>query len=105
MQVQFKKAVNPQPPSELATKLARNLIVQCESGWNSASEKQTELYLLQEVREGCNCQLLCPDCKVCIHKYICSCIDTSIKYNMCKHIHLLCTHLNKKENMNSTAEA
>ncbi|KFM70403.1 hypothetical protein X975_24702, partial [Stegodyphus mimosarum] len=30
------------------------------------------------------------ECKSCIHNYICTCIDSSIKWNMCKHIHLIC---------------
>lgn len=33
------------------------------------------------------CLLFCNLCGICSHKYHCSCIDSSIKNNMCKHIH------------------
>ncbi|KAJ8983630.1 hypothetical protein NQ317_004268 [Molorchus minor] len=40
--------------------------------------------------EECNCNLRCMECKTCIHIFSCSCVDYTIKWNMCKHIHLLC---------------
>lgn len=33
------------------------------------------------------CPLSCPKCMVCVHKYLCSCIDFMVKGNFCKHIH------------------
>ena len=35
------------------------------------------------------CELQCEKCNVCIHEYVCTCIDISIKFNLCKHIHLV----------------
>lgn len=71
-------------------------IVSTEHGWEILSSTSSEIYLIQEVRESCTCQLICSECKICIHKYCCSCLDSSIKFNMCKHIHLLSQY--KKEN-------
>lgn len=67
-----------------------NLVTFCENGWNVASQSKTELYLIRQVKNHCECQLVCTHCNACLHKFICSCLDSSIKYNMCKHIHLLC---------------
>ncbi|KAJ8971714.1 hypothetical protein NQ317_006016 [Molorchus minor] len=39
--------------------------------------------------KSCQCRLVCSDCRVCIHRYVCSCIENSIKWNMCEHIHLV----------------
>ncbi|XP_072389603.1 uncharacterized protein [Diabrotica undecimpunctata] len=54
-------------------------------------------YKIIEIRKRendveCDCQLICTDCNVCIHKYSCSCLDSAIAWNMCKHIHLLCRY-------------
>lgn len=48
-----------------------------------------EIYFIQETSKMCDCKLICTDCLICIHNFTCSCIDSSIKYNICKHIHLL----------------
>lgn len=79
-----------------ASGLDTNLVIECEKGWNVPSSNLTDLYLIQENEKLCNCKLVCIECNVCIHKFMCSCIDSSIKYNMCKHIHLVCTYLNAK---------
>ncbi|XP_050303264.1 uncharacterized protein LOC126741036 [Anthonomus grandis grandis] len=63
-------------------KLREDLVVECENGWNIASETT-----------DCKCQLLCNECKTCIHQFCCSCLDSSVKYNMCKHIHLLIRYI------------
>lgn len=55
-----------------------------------SSESGQELYTIQRVNLSCKCELKCSKCETCIHAYICSCLDSTIKWNMCKHIHLLC---------------
>lgn len=76
-----------------AISLNENVILPCENGWNISSSTQTEIYFVQKLTDSCDCQLICSDCETCIHKFFCSCIDSAIKYNMCKHIHLLCGFL------------
>ncbi|CAH1383825.1 unnamed protein product, partial [Tenebrio molitor] len=68
-----------------------NLIIEFNGGWNvfSSSNKVRDIYQIQKNVEQCDCLLICSDCKICIHKYSCSCLDSSIRWNMCKHIHLL----------------
>ena len=41
----------------------------------------------------CPCLLICPECKVCIHAFRCECPESSVRFNMCKHIHLLQRYL------------
>ncbi|XP_073979586.1 uncharacterized protein [Rhodnius prolixus] len=41
----------------------------------------------------CLCKLRCDSCSVCIHAFVCSCPDSSIRWNMCRHIHLVCQAL------------
>jgi hypothetical protein len=33
------------------------------------------------------CKLLCNECKICIHKYMCTCLSFRKKKNFCKHIY------------------
>lgn len=42
-----------------------------------------------------NCVLKCNECLICIHDFNCTCPDYAIRFVICKHIHLLCTHLNR----------
>lgn len=44
------------------------------------------------------CPLSCPDCKVCVHQFTCTCIDHQIRGNFCKHVHA-CIRISKKENL------
>ncbi|XP_050309168.1 uncharacterized protein LOC126745382 isoform X2 [Anthonomus grandis grandis] len=76
-------------------KLREDLVVECENRWNIASETTAELYVIQKVQRDCKCQLLCNECKTCIHQFCCSCLDSSVKYNMCKHIHLLIRYISQ----------
>ena len=35
-------------------------------------------YLLQEVKQECNCPLMCSTCHACIHMYTCTCLDATL---------------------------
>ncbi|KAJ8914484.1 hypothetical protein NQ315_002756 [Exocentrus adspersus] len=54
--------------------------------------------------QNCDCRLECSDCRICIHKYLCSCIDSSIKWNICKHVHALARYINSKNCQESVTE-
>lgn len=47
----------------------------------------SRLYEVSLNKEDCNCQLICRECSFCIHYLRCACVDSSIKWNMCGHIH------------------
>jgi len=57
-------------------------------------------YTVNRIKDECECNLFCHDCNTCIHMFLCSCADNSIKSNMCKHIHLLSRFLKEKGNPN-----
>jgi hypothetical protein len=60
------------------------------SEWNVHSQKNANFtYTVhRENTTNChNCKLICTFCQICIHQYTCTCIDSHIKINMCKHIH------------------
>lgn len=71
--------------------LDSNSVIILPDGWQVLSERSNETYMIQELNQTCTCQLICSECNICLHRYSCSCIDSSIKFNMCKHIHLLAT--------------
>jgi hypothetical protein len=73
------------------TSLSLNLdsVIRTDMGWQVASNSSNEMYLIEEIKESCTCQLVCDECNSCLHRYSCTCLDSSVKWNMCKHIHLV----------------
>ncbi|XP_042896338.2 uncharacterized protein [Parasteatoda tepidariorum] len=47
-------------------------------------------YEVEKESSSCSCTTACIDCNICIHTMSCSCVDFSIRYVICKHIHFVC---------------
>uniref|UniRef100_T1JDB6 C2H2-type domain-containing protein n=1 Tax=Strigamia maritima TaxID=126957 RepID=T1JDB6_STRMM len=58
--------------------------------WLVQSSSYPTIWYEVKFSQSCDCHLKCNHCKKCIHTYSCTCIDFSIKFNMCKHIHFVC---------------
>lgn len=58
-----------------------------EGGWE-VTDSVAEAYFVKK-NETCTCQLICPECNACLHRYSCSCVESSVKSIMCKHVHLV----------------
>ena len=37
----------------------------------------------------CSCKLLCKSCGICPHLFSCTCLDSTLHFTVCKHIHLI----------------
>ena len=74
--------------------------------WKVLSKNKTEFYEVRKDNDTCSCDLRCYECKMCIHSYICSCPDSAIQFNMCKHIHLVLKLVNQEviDNAEETEE-
>ncbi|XP_072375185.1 uncharacterized protein [Diabrotica undecimpunctata] len=72
-----------------------NLIIRTGNTFTVPSMSSTELYYIQRDVESCLCTLKCEDCGICIHEFYCTCMDSSIKFNMCKHIHAVAQSLKR----------
>ena len=44
--------------------------------------------------EETSCGLRCQECCVCVHFYVCNCLNSLITSTICKHIHLVNRYLN-----------
>ncbi|XP_050512584.1 uncharacterized protein LOC126888397 [Diabrotica virgifera virgifera] len=78
--------------------LDENMVLETSSGWQVQSSSSSEVYTVEKKEcNNCKCKLICSDCKACLHQYTCTCLESSIKWNMCKHIHLVCRILNKHQ--------
>jgi len=78
-------------------------------------ELLTEMYTVKRIRQKCpvkefedrDCNLICVECKFCAHIFTCTYVESSVKNNMCKHIHKVLLSFNTSssittvENMNS----
>ena len=63
--------------------------------WQVKSDTGATTYQVSYLKEKCDegqCALDCPDCKVCIHSYGCTCTDYQLYFTICKHIHLVHRH-------------
>lgn len=69
----------------------RGPLVKVEDGWHvRATPSSKSVYLVTENVVDCKCKTVCSICKVCVHRYICTCIDSRINWNMCVHVHYVC---------------
>ena len=48
-----------------------------------------DTYLIEKPNVVCTCCLRCDKCNICLHTFTCSCIQYSIKWVICIHIHYL----------------
>ncbi len=44
-----------------------------------------------------SCKMICVECNICIHQYVCNCTDSLIHNTTCKHIHMLQQYLTKAD--------
>lgn len=70
----------------------------------SPNDRIIEIYLVKQVLPlKCdNCPLVCEKCDICFHQFQCTCDDSSIELNMCKHIHALGLFLKYDSEMKET---
>ncbi|KAF8770304.1 hypothetical protein HNY73_017850 [Argiope bruennichi] len=65
-----------------------SIVSVADQTWLVQSENETDAYVTREF-DSCPelCDLRCIDCDVCVHMYACTCVQSLIQANMCKHIH------------------
>ena len=73
--------------------------VNCEKddAWTVLGEDRRSSYKICRIASACketNCGLRCQACCVCVHLYVCNCLDSLITSTICKHIHLVNRYLN-----------
>lgn len=86
------------------TNIFDKVVQSSNDSWSVVSSSSTDMYNVERAETNCSCSLICEHCKVCIHMFNCTCIDSSIKWNMCKHIHLVCHMLEAKGSIQSNIE-
>ena len=66
--------------------------------WKVTSERDaSQFYWVTKVLENCkNCELICASCNICVHMYLCTCLDFSLHTTVCKHIHVVGLKTNSK---------
>ncbi|XP_054275471.1 uncharacterized protein LOC128994741 [Macrosteles quadrilineatus] len=75
--------------------VGNNQIMVNENKWLVTSSTQTEFYTVKRVRQCKTCQLQCFSCNSCFHEFVCNCIESAIRNNMCKHIHAVATMVHR----------
>jgi len=77
-----------------------NVLKDGEGCWNVMASGHDDMYTVNKLKDSRDCQIVCDECKTCIHCFSCTCIDSAIKWNFCKHIHLVCLS-EKVQNINT----
>ena len=67
------------------------IVIEEKSTWEVRTNDVTHPYTISKLQSKCpyNCSICCPDCKVCVHEYMCTCPDAMIRTTICKHINLI----------------
>lgn len=75
-------------------KVPTDEILETEDGWIVPSFSHSLIKYTVKKQDECSkkeiCPLKCVPCGYCLHSFTCTCLDNCNKYNMCKHIHLVC---------------
>ena len=78
-----------------------------EKEWKVTSLDEKNIYEVQRIHSKCpknpSCRLICRECQICIHQYVCNCPDSLILHTLCKHIHLV-ERYSKRESNESTMD-
>jgi len=71
--------------------------------WSVVSGSKKDIaYEVTKINNTCPedlCSLKCKPCNICIHMYVCTCLDSIIRLNMCKHIHAVCRVSSSLDNL------
>ena len=55
---------------------------------SEVGENKYDVQKLQSYCKNADCRLVCSECHVCAHTFVCNCPDSIVLANLCKHIHL-----------------
>ena len=55
----------------------------------------TDKFAVHYDKKTCDCKLQCDMCGACSHMCTCSCLDATLHYTVCKHVHLVQMKLSK----------
>ena len=52
-----------------------------------------QVYLVEQIdnppHEPLDCPLRCTYCSICVHSFVCTCLDSGLRNTICKHVHLV----------------
>ena len=76
-----------------------------DSEWivKSGTDEFTVYYVKLD-KKSCDCKLHCDMCGACVHMYTCSCLDATLHYTVCKHVHVVQVKISKNVTEMSTTE-
>lgn len=68
-----------------------------EGAWTVQSASREDIvYTVTQANSACECKVTCGFCGVCLHKFVCSCVDSAVHSTACKHSHLVQLHVGQE---------
>ena len=52
-------------------------------------QRRITRYTIRRQITDCNCKIMCSSCQTCTHNFSCTCLDSTLRSTVCKHIHYL----------------
>lgn len=68
-----------------------------ENEWDVPSSTEGT-YVVRRIVEAekCKCKMRCSRCSICIHMFLCSCVDSAVHSTICKHSHFVKIYLDNE---------
>ena len=77
-----------------------------ENVWNVRSATDgSATHCVRLEAQTCDCKMRCERCKACVHMYTCICLDATLHYTVCKHVHLVQMHYSGKGNKDNSDDS
>uniref|UniRef100_A0A0A9XRR4 DNA mismatch repair protein MutS n=2 Tax=Lygus hesperus TaxID=30085 RepID=A0A0A9XRR4_LYGHE len=75
-----------------------DLLIGCEvalerNNWVLSWPNSSKVVRISKHNVLCDCMGKCPVCGGCSHMFLCSCLDSLVRWKMCEHIHYLCKYV------------
>ena len=75
-----------------------------DTSWNVSSSNGHSTYTVTKMMvDSCSCYLRCQACGVCVHTFMCTCMDFALRATVCKHIHFIKVHLDSTTSEDSSS--
>ena len=79
--------------------------VRTDKEWTVQSQSQQNIYYTIKLQNNhCDCKIICSSCGVCTHHFTCTCLDSTLRSTVCKHIHFLIIAVGKTCSIISTRQ-
>jgi len=72
--------------------------LQADKVYAVRGQKASDVYIVEQndsmPHRSTTCPLRCQPCNICVHSFVYNCVDSGLRYTICKHIYLVVSAFN-----------